>query len=216
MSLIFAGGLMFFAWILIKVWKKITAYSRKEDFIFTIFQNILQQCVIGYDSKLKRRMKRYLWIFWNRKPVFMENEKGKLELIGKYHGETTKKEGFYMLAVMNKVSLFKTIEQIIVIPLNIKDKIVKKIDIDKKRTIIIRGEGLDTYGIVDYFLMPLIKDEKKKGEFLDFSNLVYKHLIEPQTYQNIISENLMSNRKNIIKSVESNPLVHFGRRVEKK
>jgi len=211
-GILFCLAIFIFAWLLLKVWKKLTAYKREKNFMFEVFTDNVNQAHINHDTKLKKKNWLFLWIFWKRKPVFIENSKGKLEVIGQYHGETLKKEGFYMLAVTNKISMFQTIEQIIIIPLSIKDKIIKKIDVDKGRTMIIRCEGLDTIENTDFYLIPLIKDENTKRDFLDFSNLVHKNFIEVTTYVDIINKNLMSHRKNVVQSVETNPFIHFGRR----
>lgn len=201
-----------FAWILLKIWKKLTSYQRKEDFLYSVFETNLNQTHINHDTLLKKRNWKFIWIFWKKNPVFIENEKGKLEVVGSYYGESLKKEGFFMLSVSNKLSMFQTIEQIVLIPLEIQDKIIKKIDVNGGRTIIIKCEGLDSILNVDYFLIPLIKDEKKKNQFLDFSNLVYKNFIEVTTYTDVINTTLMSYRKGITKSIESNPYIHFNRR----
>lgn len=207
--LLFLGG---FAWVIVKIWKQFTAYARKEDFLYSVFENNLNQCHINHDSKLKKRNWRFLWVFWKKKPVYIENQKDELEVVGSYYGECLKKEGFYFMAISNKVSMFQSIEQIIVIPLSIKNKLIKKVDVEKGRTIILRCEGFDQLENTDYYLLPLIHDEKKKNSFIDFSQLVHDKFIEPTINKDIIKENLMSYRKNIIKSVESNPIVHFNRR----
>jgi len=214
MGIIGAGVIFFvfiFAWILMKVWKALTAYERKEDFLYNVFSTYLNQSHINYDTKLKKRNWKFLWVFWKRKPVFVENSKGVLKFVGSYHGETLVKEGFFMLSIINKVTMFKHIEQIVFIPLEIKDKIIKKIDVEKGRTLIIRCEGLDIVENADYFLIPLIREDKK-NEFIDFSDMVHKKFIETITYKDVIKENLLSYRKGVIKAVETNPALHFKRR----
>jgi len=213
MALLFLVFIFIFAWILMKIWKKLTEVKRgKVDFLYNYFLTLLNQCHLNYDKKLKKRNWKFLWIFWKRKPVFMENSNGELDIIGTYHGESFKKEGFYALAIYNKIGLFKYSSQIILIPNEIKNTILKKIDVEQGRTIILKGEGLDSINSYDYFFMPLIIDEENDSKFLNFANKIRKEFVEPIVYNDVIDESFLSYRKGIIGSVEFNPFVQFGRR----
>ncbi len=211
--LLFVGGLILFVWVLVKLWKKLSEHNRKKkSLIYDLFAYDLGQCHCNYDPALKKRNWKLLWLFWKRRPVFIENAKGGLQVIGSYHGECIRKEGFYMVALYIKISFFKYIGQIIIIPLELKDKIIKKIDGDGRRTFFLSCDGIDRIAGSDFYYIPLIPDPKKENGYIDFSDKVHKEYIELETYRDIITENLSSYREGIIKSVETNPFVHFGRR----
>lgn len=211
--LFFVGGLILFVWVLVKLWKKLSEHNRKKkSLIYDLFAYDLNQCHHNYDTELKKRNWKLLWLFWKRRPVYIENVKGNLRIIGSYHGECIRKEGFYMVALYIKVSFLKYIGQIIIIPLELKDKIIKKIDGDGRRTFFLSCDGIDRIAGSDFYFIPLIPDPKKKNGYIDFSDKVHKEYIELETYRDIITENLSSYREGIIKSVETNPFVHFGRR----
>jgi hypothetical protein len=205
--------MLLFAWLLMKIWAKLTEVKKgKNDFLFESFENFASQSHINYDKKLKKKNWKLFYIFWKRKPVFIENDKGFLECVGLYHGECYKKEGYYMVVIQNKIGMFQFTYQMILIPMALKDKIVKKIDLENNRTMIIRCEGLDTLASTDYIYMPLLRDPKGRLEFIDFSDKIHKEFIEKIVYRDMIKENLLSSRKMVIQSVETNPFVHFGRR----
>ena len=211
--LLFVGGCILFIWILIKIWRKLSEHQRrKKSLVYDLFVYDLAQCHYNYDSKLKKRNWKLFFLFWKMREIYIETEKGSLETIGKYYGECKKKEGFYLLAVYNKVGVFKYVGQIIIIPYEIKDLIVKKIDRDKNRIMFLTCEGIDRLAGSDYYYIPLIKDPKKNNKFLDFTDQIHKNYIEIDTYRDIIIENLSSYRQGIVQSVETNPFVHFGRR----
>jgi hypothetical protein len=214
MFIVFCGILVGLFWLVWKVYKKLTEYNRgKHDFIYNTFTFDLIQCHYNYDKNLKKRNWKLFWLFWKRKPVFVETENG-LEAIGGYHGETYRKNGFYMIGLYNKVTLFKYIGQIIIIPLDLKSKIVKKYNVNGEDAIIIKAEGIDRF-IRDMYYLPLVKNPKKDKEFLDFSDKISESYLGVETYRDIITENLQKYREGIIKSVESNPQVHFKRRMPK-
>ncbi|MFW6173090.1 MAG: hypothetical protein ACOC5T_05040 [Elusimicrobiota bacterium] len=213
MVLLLIAGIIIFAWILIKIWKKLSEHKRrKKSLIYDMFCYDISQCHYNYDTSMKKRNWKLLWLFWKRRPVYIENDKGQLEVIGQYHGECYKKEGFYLIGLYNKLSFFKYVGQVIVIPLDLKDNLVKKLDGDGKRTMFLSCEGIDRVEGSDYYFIPLIPDPEKKNSFVDFADKVHKEYIEIETYRDIITENLSSYREGIIKSVETNPFVHFGRR----
>lgn len=205
--------LILLTWLLIKIWKKLSEVQRKQKhLIYDMFLFDMIQCHYGYDKTMKKRNWKLLFLFWKRRPVYIENQKGELEIIGQYHGECLKKEGFFLLALYQKEGMFKWIGQVVVIPLKIKDFIVKKIDGDGKRTLILFCEGIDRIEGSDYYYIPLVKDRNNNDKFLDFSDMIHKEYIQLETYRDIIVENLSSYREGIIKSVETNPFVHFSRR----
>lgn len=211
--LLFLGIMLLFAWILFKIYQKLSELNRKKKhLIYEMFNYDLIQCHFNADSDLKKRNWRLLWLFWKRRPVYIETENGQLDIIGQYHGECYKKEGFYLVALYNKVGLFKYVGQIIIIPEHLKNSIVKKIAGDKVKTMFLSCEGIDSIQESDFYYIPLIRDKKRDNRFVDFADLIHKNYIELKTYRDIITENLNSSKEMVIKSVETNPFVHFGRR----
>jgi hypothetical protein len=209
-------GLCFFiifAFILMKIWTKLTEYDRgKNDFLYEHFELLANQSHISHDTKFKKRNWKLIWIFWKRQPVFIQKSSGKVERIGDYHGETDKKENFYILAIQNKLGMFQYINQIIFIPMTIKDKVLKKVNINGQNVIYLDCEGIDNIENSYYFYIPLIKNPKNNKEYVDFSNKVHKEYIENVVLKDMVKENLLSSRKMVVQSVETNPYIHFGRR----
>jgi len=116
--LFFVGFMILFSWILYKIYVKLSELNRKKKhLIFEMFGYDLMQCHFNHDRDLKKRNWKLLWFFWKRRPVYIEKDNGELEVVGMYHGECYKKEGFYLLALYNKLTFFKYVGQIIIIPL---------------------------------------------------------------------------------------------------
>jgi len=205
--------LFLFAMMILKFQKKVSEYVRKKkDFLYFNFEENTQFCNNNRDYNMKRRKKRTLFLTWKRAPVYIQDSTGELRQIGEYNGETNEKENFYMVSIYNKIGIFKTIETIVLIPNEIKSRIVKKIEIDGKKALILYCEGIDEVGSTDYYMIPLIIDNKNPNKFVDFSDMVRTQFTDKIIYRNEIKEILQSSRENVINSVEANPNVHFNRR----
>lgn len=201
--------------ILFGIWKKIQAVNYKEkDFLYTQFESDIQQTHINRDPAMKRKLKRSLWLFWRRNPVYCNSSKG-FKYLGQYNGECKKKENYYLISIYNKIGFFKFVDQIILIPFELSH-IINKIDVNGGRSLVLNCEGVDTVGNTEYYLIPLIEDPKDSHKVLDFADKIHKEYFESITHRDIIKRNLLGYRENIIKSVEANPSIHFGRRIEKK
>jgi len=209
------GTILFFfllAVIIMKIQKKMSDFMRKKkDFLFSNFEENLTQCHLNRDYQMKFRRMRSVWLLWNRNGVYM-NTKAGLEQIGDYDGESYKKEGYFFLALNNKMSFFKSKQTIIVFPLTWYESIFKKAIVNKKKIIIIDCEGLDEVGSTDYYFQPLKKD--KDGAFLDISDKFRTEFTEPVVYRDLIKEELQGHKEAVIKAVESNPYLHQQRRKE--
>lgn len=201
--------------IIMKINDKIKEFNRKrKDFLYYNFEENSQFCHNNRDYIMKRRRKRTFFLTWKRAPIFVQNDLEGLKQIGEYNGETFKKEGFYLVSVYNKLHMFKVIETIIIIPLALKERIVKKVEIDGKRAMILDCEGLDEVGSTDYYMIPLIKDSKDKNKFIDFSDMIRKEFTEKIIYRDEIKELLQQSKDSTIKAVESNPNVQMKRRTQ--
>lgn len=208
LSLAFIVG---FILVLMKIYKKLSEYRRnKSDFIYSMFSRDAMQCHTNRDKDMKFRNWKFLWIFWKRVPVFARTSDG-LEALGMYNGEALKKESYYMISIFNKLTMFKAIDQIVIIPLSIKS-IVSKIVINGQKVIIIEADGIDQVANTDYYFQPLIKDPKSNKDYLDFADAIHKDYIEKTIYRDIIKENLQIYRDGVTKAVEANPYVQTGRR----
>lgn len=198
---------------LVRLYKKLSDYKRRnKDFLYYDFEYQVSQLHINSDPQLKYRNPRRFWIFWKRMPVYVDTEDEGYKFIGYYNGEGYKKEDFYMIGLYNKLGLFKYINQIVIIPFKIK-KSVKKIYVDKKKAMIIKAEGIDNVGNTDYYFIPLIRDKSNADkEFIDFADYVHKNFFESIIYRDVIKTNLEQYREGVIKSVETNPNIHFKRR----
>lgn len=199
-------------WIIFKIYTMITSHNQKEkDFLYKEFEMDVNQCFIGRDNTMMKRNWKYFLLFWKRNLVYADTENG-LVSVGSYNGETHKKEGYYLICLHDKLGIMKTKKRIIFIPMEIKNKLVKKIVIDNKSVIVLDCEGLDNIGNTDYYYMPLIKE--KDNKFTNFSKKIFKEYIEDITLNDIIKKNLLQYRDGVIKSVEVNPNVHLKRRTE--
>lgn len=214
--ILFIGAIIFLlAWIMYKIYTKIQEYNRKKrDFLYYDFEHNATYCHVNRDTLMKHKRLRTFWIFWKRSNVYAKTKNG-LEFLGYYNGEAQKKENYYMVSLYNKLGFFKYQESIIFIPSHMKNDLINKIDTDGKRSMIIYCEGVDSIENTDYYYIPLIYDPKDPNKFIDFSDMIHKDYVEKTVYKDVIKEDLLSFRENIIRSVEANPNVHISRRVEK-
>lgn len=197
--------------IILKVYKAFSQYQReKDDFIYGLYKNDQNQCHVNRNPQMKKRNWKFFWLFFKRKPVYMRNDKG-FDIIGMYDGECYKKEGYYCISLYHKIGMFKTYDNIILIPLKLKDLIVSKINVEGKEVYVLDCEGIDQLGNTDYYFQPLIWDKSRK-EFIDYNDVIHKDYFEKATYRDVIKENLQSYRDNVIKSLEANPKVQYNRR----
>lgn len=106
-----------FVFIIMKIYKKLAEYKRKKhDFLFGMFERDAIQCHTNRDTDMKHRNWKWLWVFWKRSPVFMQTKEG-LKVVGFYDGEAYKKENYYIISINNKLTMFKSIDQVILIPM---------------------------------------------------------------------------------------------------
>jgi hypothetical protein len=211
MILLFLFFVFVLAVIIIKIQKKMSDYMRKKkDFLFVNFEENLTQCQLNKDPVMKYKRFRSLFILWTRNPVYMNSKKYGVSEIGSYDGETMKKENFFLLAINNKISFFKSKQMIIVLPSEWHEKIFKKVIINKKKVILLECEGIDEIGSTDYYYQPLIPSIDKT--YNDISDLFRTQFTEKIVYRNIIKDQLQEHRSAIIKAVESNPYIHQNRR----
>jgi len=213
---LFSALIMAIVFVMIKIYQKLSDYKRKaKDYLYYDFEYQIQQCHINRDYELKYRNPRRFWIFWNRLPVYIDTKDEGLKFVGMYQGETKKKEGIYMIALYNKLSIFKYVEQIVLVPYSLKSYMVKKIHVGKNKALILEAEGIDNVGNTDYYYIPLIKDNtKREKEFIDFADYIHREFFESIIYRDVIKTNLQQYREGVIKSVETNPSIHFKRRGE--
>lgn len=199
-------------WVIFTFYKKFSSlFQRSKDFLYRQFERDVKHCFVNRDKGMIKRNWRFFWLFFKRETVYCDTSKG-LKPIGLYQGEGFKKEGFYMVSLYNKIGLFKVMYSVVIIPLMIKDKLVKKITLGGKSVLVLDCEGLDSYASTEYYFIPLIKDDN--GKFIDFADFVHKNYVEGVVHRDVITKNLLSYRKGVISSVESNPNVHFKRRSE--
>lgn len=211
MILLVLGFVFLLAVIIIKIQKKMSDYMRKKkDFLFTNFEENLSQCNSNRDYQMKFKRMRSLWILWNRNPVYLNTKSQGLVQIGDYDGESMKKENFFLLAINNKINMFKSKQTIIVLPTDWYEKILRKVTINKKKVILIECEGIDEVGSTDYYFQPLIPDKDKT--YNDISDLFRVNFTEKVVYRDLIKQELQVHREAVIKAVESNPYIHQSRR----
>lgn len=212
-AMIFIFFIIIFAWILMKIYKKLTDFKRrKRDFMYDIFENDANQCHINRDTTMKYRNWKLLWFFWKRDPVWIDKGDGGMSIIGGYNGECIKKESFMLLCIYNKLGFFRYIEQVIFIPLDIKKQLIKEIYVGKKKVLILNCDGVDQVDNTDYYMIPLIKD--RKGKYLDFADMIHKDYIEKTVHREIIKDNMLEYKQGITKAVEMNAQVQVKRRSE--
>lgn len=203
--------IILFVWILVKIFKKLSDHQRKkQDFLYEMFEKDVQQANFNRDKDMKYRNWKMMWIFFKRHPIYVNTERG-LEIVGEYNGETYKKENFYLISIVNKLSMFKNLEQIIIVPIQIQN-IVSKVVVNGKKVIILNAEGIDMVGNTDFYFQPLKKHPSDDKKFVDFADMIHKDYFEKTIYRDIIKENLQQYRDGIIHSVETNPYTQFNRR----
>lgn len=201
-----------FVAILVKIIRHLTEFFyKRKGYIYEKFIDDKNQCLINYDNTLKRRLKRYFWLFYRRQPVYIKKNDNTTEVIGYYEGEAQKKENYYLIAVYNKIGFFKSMTRIILIPNEIKNQIINKFYYDKKASIVLYCDGIDNIYSTDFYFIPLIKKNKTDINYLNFSDNIFKNYIELNAYQDIIGESLNKYKKNVIKAVESNPKLQENR-----
>lgn len=223
MIIVFGGGamvlfigfvLMIFGIGIMKFINKVTEFMRnKKDFLYYDFERNLNFCHQFRNYDLKKRNWKTLFITWKRSPVFLKTKEG-LKQIGEYDGEISKKEGFDMVAIHNKLNMFKTIQTIVVVPSEWHTKIVDVLDTGRDKALVIEAEGIDEIGSTDYYFQANIPDPKKDNKFLDISDKFREEYTEKIVYRDIIKDELLGHKEAIIKAVESNPYVHQNRRKE--
>jgi len=213
-SVLVIGVVLIFAWILVKIYKKLTEYNRrKKDFVYSVmFLNDLNRCHINRDKKLKKRNWKLMWVFFKRELVYYDDGNG-YKPLGFYNGESINKENYYLISLYNKIGMFKFIEQIVIIPNTIKGRLIKEPVVKGQRVIVLDCEGVDNTLNTDYYMIPLVKDDKT-NKYIDFSDEIFKNYIEKTVYRDIIKENLLDYKKGISNAVESNPKVQMKRRSE--
>lgn len=202
---------LIFIFIILKIYKAISQHRRnKSDYIYKMYSQDYAQCHINRNTNMKKRNWKFLWLFFKRKPVYMRNESG-FEVLGMYDGECYKKEGFYCLSLYHKIGMFKTYDNLILIPLKIKDLIISKINVEGKEVYVLDCKGIDQLSNTDYYYQPLIWDKNRK-EFIDYNDEIHEKYFEKTIYRDVIKENLQQYRENIIKSLDANPKIQYERR----
>jgi len=192
--------------------KKSSDEDRKhKDSYYGRFLTELALCNMNKDSRLKSKRLWSFGIFWKRGKVYCDTHLGK-RLIGYYQGEMNKKENAYLISFQVKKSIFKSIDYILVIPLNLKH-LVKKNQVKGIYDIVIKCEGVDEIEQTDYYVMPLIyNDEKDKKSFIDFSDYLHEKYFETYILRDTIKENLLEYKDSMKKVVELNPSVQVDRK----
>lgn len=221
--IVFGGGaiVIFIALVLFglfmlffKIYKKITEFNRKDkDILFYDFEFDNNQAHFNRDREMKWRNPKLLWVFWKRMPVYANTSKEGLKLLGYYSGETLTKEGYYMVSLYNKLSFFKMIEQMIVIPIELRHLVTKE-HINGVKVMLINCEGVDRVTNIDFYLIPLVKNPKDDQKLINFGLKVQDNLFDNRVQDSIIKDTMVKHKKNIINAVESNPTLHRQRRSE--
>jgi len=213
MVVIGAVFILIFLYAIIIIFKKLSYHNRRNvDYRFEEFTLDNEQALMNRDRELKKRNWLYFFIFWKRSPVYAYTKNG-AQMIGQYNGEVRKKENFYFISLHYKISMFKSIEKLLIIPHELEFS-VQKLFFGKNKVMFIECEGVDRFSNTDYYLLPLIIDRTNKQKFLDLTEIVKKSYIELNTYRNIISDNLGEFKQGITKAVEMNPNINYKRRSE--
>lgn len=202
-------GIIF--WILYKIYNKIKDIRRKKtDLEYYKYTSDLKMCHLNSDSKFRRRNPLFLWLFWKRSPIYANTEHGK-KMIGYYDGEAVKKEGFFLIALFQKHSLFQSETDVVIMPYELSKYLLKRNDDD---TLELNCEGIDEVMSSEYYSIPVIKNfsEDKERIFTDFSNMVSTKFFKEYVYRDVIKTNIKDYAEGIKDATEMNPNIQYNRK----
>lgn len=214
---VFIFILVFFFMLIGLIYEKVQQFIRAEarklhDVEFALFYSSQKLCKRNSRKNMRKPLWWTIWLYVKRSNIYIENEQGRT-LLGKYDGHSWKKEGdgWLIVAVHSFMGLKNTQDEILIIPKQLADKIVYFDDVSGKKTsLVIRCEGIDETSSSDYFMIPLVKNEKNK--FIDFSNKVQEEFIKKYIHAKVIKEQSESYRNSMRETAEMNPYIQVERK----
>jgi len=198
-------------WIVLKIYKKIKDIrKKKEDLEYYKYTMDLKMCHLNSDKHYRKKKAWTLWLFWKKADVYAVTELGR-KFIGKYDGEAVKKEGFFLLSLEQKHSIFSSETDVVIFPYEISKQIVRRND---DFTIDLHCEGIDEVMSSEYYSIPVFKNtgKDKKKIFADFSNMVMKDFFQEYVYRNVIKEQTKEYSDTVKEATEMNPNIQYARK----
>lgn len=188
-------------------------YKGNKDFLYHDSLNEIDQCHKLKDDSMKYRNWKTLFLSWKRHIVYIDDGQ-ELKPIGTYNGETNKKQDLFIMSIYNKMGIFQYSQSLILIPYKFKKDIVRKVDTNGVKSLIIKCHGIDRLGTMPYLYKVLIKSNDENKEFLDYTNLIHKTYFENIVLTNIIKDDLVNTREMIKKATDINPYISTNRKKE--
>lgn len=182
-----------------------------DDYLYYKFLLDYKMSKINANKAYKRKRLLTCFLTYKRSKIYLESSEGK-KFLGFYDGEMYKKEGqgYFLVAIMQKVSFFKHETDLVIIPKQLKNKIVR-FNLDK--TITMFAEGIDEVMSDEYYSIPLIIDPKSdKGAFIDFSDQVHVEYYENYVLRDVIKTNIEKYKDHVEKATELNPKLQLARK----
>jgi len=202
--------ILFLAWIFIKITKWFQDDARSgKDLEFAKYKSDLRICKINSDKRYIKRRWWTLFIFKKHAPIYIYTLEGR-RYIGKYFGEGTKKEGYFILSLLSKKGFFTREFDIIVLPSDLKKSIIKK---NCDFSIDLECEGIDEVLSSEFFYIPVIKNKNLYDKkFIDYSDKLMREYWQVYTHRNVMKDLSSEYKESIKEAVEINPNVQIDRK----
>ena len=126
---------------------------KHSDLLYGTFKIQEKLCHENRDPALKFRNWKTSFLSFKRRPIFLRTSQG-LKKYGSYHGEminVLNDASFYLIATNRKTGFFTSVNDIIIIPSEMKDMIVSKEKHEKGMAIILECEAVGSAMNTDYF-----------------------------------------------------------------
>ena len=184
-----------------------------DDILYYKYYLDYKACRINADKKFRSRNPLTLFITTKRAKVYAETSSEK-KFIGLYEGHVVKKEppGFFVMAILQKEGLFNHETDLVIFPENLRKDLVR---FNEDGSINLYCEGIDEVMSCEYFSIPVMRDDKKDKNFVDFSELVQQKYYEPFVKRDMIRDNLEVYRENVREATEVNPYIQVDRKTDK-
>lgn len=203
-----------FVWFIVWSYNKLVGdYRGKKDFLYYNAMEEVAQCSLFSDSSMRYKSWKTAWIMYKRHPVFIDDGEN-LVPVGLYNGEMNRRTNFFIISLYNKTGIFSYDNSLIILPYELKNNIVRRINVGGKKALILSCHGLDIIPSMPYYKMVLIKKHEKDKTFIDYVNLIREKYVDDIVDKNVIKESMLSYREVVKKATDTNPYINVNRKKE--